>query len=126
MDTTITYVAGSPLPPYMQPGSSDTDPNGGFVSKILEILDDWALDELDQTFEVVHDGIYGDVMKELVKAFQEHSGFESEDVDGYFGPVTREGFEDRFDVSLLAIAQSCKGSTTFIQPDGSSHIVNWD
>ncbi|HLC49123.1 MAG TPA: peptidoglycan-binding domain-containing protein [Candidatus Andersenbacteria bacterium] len=54
---------------------------------------------------IVPDGIYGQQTVEGVKRLQRHLGFRGDDIDGKFGPKTREKLLEKMGVDINAIPE---------------------
>lgn len=98
------------VPKYMQKGSK-----GPHVT-ILQAFLCGAGASLDIKF----DQEYGNVTAAAVAEFQTTNGFE---VDGNFGPATRDAAKNNFGFDFEAACETVNGVTEFVQPDGS--VERW-
>ena len=90
--------AAKPLfPPYLDQGST-----GAAVNVLALLLKSGCYGDHDA---IVLDGVYGPLIAEAVKDFQEGWSFEGADVDGNFGPKTRTAWKEanRIDVDELTV-----------------------
>ena len=79
---------------------------------------------LGNPFEV--DSVFDSVLAAAIKTLQEDSGFTGEDVDGCFGPATREAFKEVPDIGLDVNAIPNFGTgphTKALMPDGD--LIDW-
>ena len=70
------------------------------------------------------DGGYGDITIERVQILQKRVGFKGEDLDGRFGPATRQALKDKCHFDFDLVAEAKPGMTKFVQPNGE--VVSWE
>lgn len=116
------------LPPYLQPGS-----DGQAVLAVQTVL--IALGILDADIMSGDEaGFWGNKTVEGIKRIQEALGFEGKDIDGCFGPKTRERFAARlYIVSSVSAGEefhfdlrrvSAVGHTVWFEP-GTNELKHW-
>ena len=92
------------FPPYLDQGSKGT------AVDVLHCI----LCVLGFGERIVRDGEYGEETKAAVKELQVSMEFEGEDIDGNFGPKTREELDNYYDIDVGLIPFSShydKGNT---------------